>query len=233
MADRPGRSSTWLRGLFGKGRRDVPAPHPGREALTAGGRALWTLAARTVDAIHAVDVPAGGGSDLDGAAHVFGGPARIGFESDARAAVAGAAGAALAGRRAAAFVPGHALPALVPTLASAARRHVPLTVVAAHEPDAVATHAAFHAAATAGVPLFVARDGQHAVDLLTLAIRVAEDSLTPVVVTLDGPSAAWAPASLHLPQPDRLRAWLGHPDDTGRRCPRSARTPRPPPTGPC
>jgi len=214
MAERRPGTSGWLRGLLGGGEPASPPAHPGREALMPGGRAAWTIAASTVEVLHAVEVPQGGAPRFAAVpAHAFGGPVRLVAETDARAAAAGAVGAAVAGRRAAAFVPAEALPGLVPLLRSAARRHVPVTVVAALEPTDRAVHDPFHAAARAGVPVFVARDGQNAVDLLALAVRVAEETLTPVVVGLDGPSAAWGPATLRMPEADFLRSWLGEPGD--------------------
>ncbi len=213
MSERRSGAAGWLRGLLG-GSTAEPPPAPGRATLVAGGRAVWQLATRAADAIHAVDVPFGAGSLPDAPdGNLFDDPVVVVRETDARAAAAAAVGASLAGRRGVAFVPAGSLPGLVPLLRSAARRRAPVTVVAALEPLDRQGHDPFHAACAAGVPVLVAHDPQHAIDLFPLAVRIAEEALTPVVVGLDGPSIAWAPASVRTPENGWLRDWLGAPSD--------------------
>jgi len=133
---------------------------------------------------------------------------------------AAAGGMTLGGLRSTAFVDGSSVEQARAALAAAARRRAPLVVhLAPRGPNA--EHAAYHALAGCGAFLTFAGDPQQAVDLTVAARTVAELSLTPGVVAVDGRETAAAIRDVRLPSEDLLAELVGRPTDE-LECPTAA-----------
>lgn len=205
------------------GVRDAAAVDPGVPGAATGSRAVAVTESLVADA-----AGLGGTWPADGAHRAFhhevhrgeanllerpleatGGPGP-------RAALSAAAGMALSGLRATAFLSAPDLEANLDLLADAAGRQLPLVVHVAQRDggrSAGTGHRAWHAAATTGAVLLHAATVQEAVDLALVARRVAEDALVPVLVGMDAEIATGI-GDLHLPTRATVRRFLGSPDDT-------------------
>ncbi|MDH5491692.1 MAG: 4Fe-4S binding protein, partial [Myxococcales bacterium] len=211
----------WFRHLFGAA-PIAPPPHPGRALLSSGGLAALRIEAMGSDrlAIAASRLePLGlvtegaegetlrlreGGAE---AGALFTAHPLITRQADAPAAFAAAAGACLAGRRAAVFAPSAALESLEGPLRRAATQHLPLVLHILDEGDG-----AWMGANLEAMPvLLVARDAQHSADLTLLCRWLAERVLLPVVLVHEGGGASFAEA--RAPEPALLREFLGAPSD--------------------
>lgn len=206
MSDPRTRLSGWLRGLFG-GSPDGPPPWPGREDLRSGGAAVVETE------VALCEVLAGAGThgypvDEIGT-NAFG---RRVVRSDATGAagcVAAAGGLALTGVRTAGFVTAEALPVVLEPLRAHVARRTPLVLHAAAYDRG---HGGFHAVAGSGALTLFARDAAHAVDLAIAARFVAERTLTPAIVAIDGPETADVRATVSLPETGLLQEFVGPPD---------------------
>ncbi len=136
-----------------------------------------------------------------------------------RGIVAAATGLALAGRRATAFLSGTDIAASQDLLLSAAGKHVPLVLhvgartAAAHGSSPGTGHETVHLGADAGFCVLFAANVQQAVDFTYVARRVAEETLVPVMVVMDGEQTALAAQDVRLLSPAQINALLGAPDD--------------------
>ena len=180
---------------------------------------LWRQTARG-----GFDTPDRDSSDVTNA---FGFPVTARHSDSARAVIASAAGAAMTGSRAAAFLPGDRLAEVHDQLFAAAGRRLPLVIHAAckampRQSRAFGSgHEGYHSIAATGVFLCLARNAQHALDLTLVARRLAELSLTPGVVAMDGPETAGAAQEVSLPTPERVVTFLGR-ADSGMQTPTDA-----------
>jgi len=137
-----------------------------------------------------------------------------------RGAVAGALGLAMGGTRATVFLAAPDLTAAQDLLRLAAGRRLPLVIHLANRAlpgHAIATgsgHEACHLAADSGVFVLFAANVQEAVDLTLIARRVAEETLTPGLVVMDGDQTALAMQEVRLPPADLVTRFLGAPGDS-------------------
>jgi pyruvate-ferredoxin/flavodoxin oxidoreductase len=116
-----------------------------------------------------------------------------------------ATGMALAGLRATAFSSSEELIASHEALRGCAERLVPLVL---HASCGEAGHGAYHAVAESGLFQVFASSGQEALDLSLVARWVAERALLPGLVCTD----LDAVESLHLPDEEMIRNYLGRPE---------------------
>jgi pyruvate-ferredoxin/flavodoxin oxidoreductase len=136
-----------------------------------------------------------------------------------RGIVAAATGLALSGRRATAFLSGTDIAASQDLLISAAGKHVPLVLhvgaraAAAHGSAPGTGHETVHLGADAGFCVFFAANVQQAVDFTYIGRRVAEETLVPAMIVMDGEQTALAAQDVRLVSPAQVNALLGAPDD--------------------
>ncbi len=151
----------------------------------------------------------------DGATNLFGEALSAQTAEGPRGIVAAATGLALAGRRATAFLSGSDIGAAQDLLISAAGKHVPLVLhvgsraAAAHGAALGSGHETIHLAADSGCLLLFAGNVQEAVDYSYIARRVAEESLVPALVVMDGEQTALAVQDVRLPSPAQASEFVG------------------------
>ena len=132
-----------------------------------------------------------------------------------RGIVAAATGLALAGRRATAFLSGTDIAATQDLLISAAGKHAPLVLhvgtraTAAHGAALCSGHESVHLSSDSGFVMLFAANVQEAVDFTYIARCVAEESLVPGMVIMDGEQTALAPQDVRLLSPAQVDALLG------------------------
>ena len=132
-----------------------------------------------------------------------------------RGIVAAATGLALAGRRTTAFVSGTDIAAAQDLLISAAGKHAPLVLhlgtraVPAHGASLGSGHESVHLSADSGFFMLFAANVQEAVDFTYIARRVAEESLVPGMVIMDGEQTALAAQDVRLLSPGQVNSVLG------------------------
>jgi pyruvate-ferredoxin/flavodoxin oxidoreductase len=136
-----------------------------------------------------------------------------------RGIVAAATGLALAGRRATAFLSGTDIAACQDLLMSAAGKHVPLVLhvgaraATAHGSAPGTGHETVHSGADAGFSVLFAANVQEAVDFTYIGRRVAEATLVPIMVVMDGEQTALAAQDVRLLSPAQVNGLLGATDD--------------------
>jgi pyruvate-ferredoxin/flavodoxin oxidoreductase len=136
-----------------------------------------------------------------------------------RGAVASAIGLTLTGRRTTAFLSGQELASTYDLLVNASGRHLPLVIhltnqsLAAHGGVKGSGHEAFHMSADTGCFTLFAANIQEAVDFTFIARRVAEQSLIPGIVVMDGEQTAEAIQDVKLLSPAQVRRYLGPPSE--------------------
>ena len=136
-----------------------------------------------------------------------------------RGALATALGLTMGGTRATSFLSAPDLAAARDLLGSAAGRRLPLVVhlcnraLPGHAIAAGSGHEACHLAADSGAFVLFATNVQEAVDLTLIARRVAEDTLTPGLVVMDGEQTALAMQDVRLPPGELISRFLGLPGD--------------------
>ena len=136
-----------------------------------------------------------------------------------RGALATAIGLALSGVRATAFLSSQDLASAQDLLVTAAGRQVPLVLhlsqraLAGHSAPVGSGHEAYHLSADSGCFLLFAANVQEAVDLTLIARRVAELTLIPGLVAMDGERTALAIQEVRLPPPELVETFLGSPED--------------------
>ena len=132
-----------------------------------------------------------------------------------RGIIAAATGLALAGRRATAFLSGTDIAATQDLLNSAAGKHAPLVLhlgtraMAAHGATLGSGHESVHLSADSGFFMLFAANVQEAVDFTYIARRVAEESLVPGMVIMDGEQTALAAQDVRLLSPAQVNGILG------------------------
>lgn len=137
-----------------------------------------------------------------------------------RGALAEALGLAMGGIRATAFLAAPDLSAAQDLLRLAAGRRLPLVIHLANRAlpgHAIATgsgHEACHLAADSGAFMLFAANVQEAVDLTLIARRVAEETLTPGLVVMDGDHTALSMQEVRLPPAELVTHFLGAPGDS-------------------
>lgn len=135
-------------------------------------------------------------------------------------ALAAAIGLSMSGARATTFLSSPDIMSSQDLLASAVGKHVPLVVhlnnrsLAEHAGALGSDHKAYHVCADSGFFVLQARNVQEAIDFSLIARRVAELTLIPGLVAMDGEQAALAAQEVHLPDPDWVRQFLGDPAES-------------------
>ncbi|MFO7593599.1 MAG: 4Fe-4S binding protein [Pseudomonadota bacterium] len=151
--------------------------------------------------------------------NMFGGLLHTHDAESPRGAVAAATGLAMAGQRATVFLDSQELAAAQDLLVSCAGRHLPLVLhlnnraLAGSGAALGSGHEAVHMSADSGCFTLFASNVQQAVDFSLIARRVAELSLIPGVVTMDGEQTAGAGQEVKLPSPSLVRQFLGNGDE--------------------
>lgn len=136
-----------------------------------------------------------------------------------RGALATAVGLAMGGTRATTFLSAPDLAAASDLLSAAAGRRLPLVVhlcnraLPGHAVAAGSGHEACHLATDSGAFVLFAANVQEAVDLTLIARRVAEETLTPGLVVMDGEQTALAMQEVRLPPGELISRYLGAPGD--------------------
>ncbi|MDH5785392.1 MAG: 4Fe-4S binding protein [Chromatiales bacterium] len=136
-----------------------------------------------------------------------------------RGALAAAIGLAMSGQRATAFLDGQQMAASQELLVNAAGRHLPLVVhltnraLAAQGAALGSAHQALHLSSDSGCFVLHAMNVQQAVDFTLIARRVAEQSLIPGIVVMDGEQTALAAQEVKLPSPKLAKGYLGNSSD--------------------
>jgi len=132
-----------------------------------------------------------------------------------RGMLAAATGLALAGRRATAFLSGPDIAAGQDLLISAAGKHAPFVLhlgtraAAAHGGALGSGHDCVHLSADAGFFVLFAANVQEAVDFTFIGRRVAEETLVPGLVVMDGEQTALAAQDVRLLSAAQVEALLG------------------------
>ena len=152
-----------------------------------------------------------------GSTNLFGETLAADSAEGPRGIVAAATGLALAGRRATAFLSGPDVAATTDLLISAAGKHAPFVLhlgtraAAAHGGASGSGHDTLHLCGDAGFFVLVAENVQQAVDFTFIARRVAEESLVPGLVVMDGEQTALAPQDVRLLSPGQVAGFVGAP----------------------
>lgn len=155
-------------------------------------------------------------SEIDhGNTNLYGEPLAAQTAEGPRGIVAAATGLALAGRRATAFLSGPDIAAAQDLLISAAGKHAPLvlhlgTRAAAAQGGAIGSgHDCVHLSADAGFFVLFASNVQEAIDFTFVSRRVAEETLVPGLVIMDGEQTALAAQDARLLSPAQAATLLG------------------------
>ena len=154
-----------------------------------------------------------------GSPNLFGEPLSAQTAEGPRGVVAAATGLALAGRRATAFLSGTDLGAVQDLLMSAAGKHVPLVLhvgsraAATHGAALGSGHETVHLSADSGFFVLFAANVQEAVDFTFIARRVAEETLVPGLVVMDGEQTALATQDVRLLSPTQVSSFIGSAQD--------------------
>lgn len=150
-----------------------------------------------------------------GATNLFGEALSAQTTEGPRGIIAAATGLALAGRRATAFLSGTDIAAAQDLLISAAGKHVPLVLhvgtraAVAHGAALGSGHETVHLSADSGFFVLFAANVQEAVDFTYIARRVAEESLVPGMVVMDGEQTALAMQDVRLLSPAQVNDFIG------------------------
>lgn len=152
--------------------------------------------------------------------NMFGGLLHSHDAESPRGAIAAATGLAMSGQRATVFLDSQELAAAQDLLTSCAGRHLPLVLhlnnraLAAAGAAVGSGHEAVHMSADSGCFTLFASNVQQAVDFTLIARRVAELSLIPGLVAMDGEQTADAGQDVKLPSPALVREFIGNGDET-------------------
>ncbi len=150
-----------------------------------------------------------------GATNLFGEALSAQTTEGPRGIIAAATGLALAGRRTTAFLSGTDIAAAQDLLISAAGKHIPLVLhvgtraAVAHGAALGSGHETVHLSADSGFFVLFATNVQEAVDFTYIARRVAEESLVPGMVVMDGEQTALAMQDVRLPSPTQVSDFIG------------------------
>ncbi|MBW1879883.1 MAG: hypothetical protein JRJ84_16090, partial [Deltaproteobacteria bacterium] len=209
----------WLRKLFGgSASESPPTTGTGTPAVLPVVQALAALEALACDGIaHRPSTPVSAGiaarllPEPTRALNAFGRPVVEQDGAGAAGTVAVASGMALAGLRATAFLHGEELVEAHHQMHAAASRLAPLVLHAVnrHGDAQSAGHTGYHAVADSGCFQVMAHSGQHALDLTLLARWVAERTMVPGLVAVDGQRIE----DLLLPDEETVRTFLGWPEE--------------------
>lgn len=150
-----------------------------------------------------------------GGVNLFGGSLATHQAEGPRGAVAAAIGLALAGRRVTSFLSGPDISSVQDLLVSAAGRNLPMVLhlsnraLSSHGAALGSGHEAYHLSADSGFFTLFAVNVQEAADFTIIARRVAEQTLTPGLVAMDGELTALSAQDLRLLSPTQVERFIG------------------------
>ncbi len=150
-----------------------------------------------------------------GSGNLFGEALAAQSATGPRGIVAAATGLAMAGRRATAFLSGPDVAAAQDLLVAAAGRHAPLVLhlatraSAAHGATFGSGHDSVHLSGDSGFFMLFASNVQEAIDFTYIGRRVAEETLVPGLVVMDGEQTALAAQDARLLAPAQASRLLG------------------------
>jgi pyruvate-ferredoxin/flavodoxin oxidoreductase len=206
------------------------APYPGTPAVVDGSEAIASVETRISEIACAYPITPSTtmaaifqAAVADGRPNLWGTPLRfIELESE-HSSASSAEGAALAGARATNFTAGQGLILMKEVLYVIAGKRLPLVFhvgARALTSQALNIHAGHDdvmGVADTGWGILFARNAQEAADFTAIARRVAEATETPFFVVQDGFLTTHTMESIHLPEDELLRAFVGDPRDRIRR----------------
>lgn len=137
-----------------------------------------------------------------------------------RGALAAAIGLTLSGQRATAFLDAQEMAAAQDLLVNAAGRRLPLVVhlanraLASQGASLGSGHETLHLSSESGCFMLHAANVQQAVDFTLIARRIAELSLIPGIVVMDGEQTAQAAQEVKLPSPQLAKKFIGASHET-------------------
>ncbi|MCU7798863.1 MAG: hypothetical protein KZQ70_01645 [gamma proteobacterium symbiont of Lucinoma myriamae] len=136
-----------------------------------------------------------------------------------RGALASAIGVTLSGHRSTVFLSAQDLSACQDLLQTAVGRHLPLVIHLDNRLSAMQAtstgsgHDAVHLAMDSGCFVLFASNVQEAVDFTLIARHVAEITLTPALVVIDGIETALAAQDVRLPSAELVKQFIGRADE--------------------
>ncbi|NOQ79733.1 MAG: hypothetical protein GQ546_10075 [Gammaproteobacteria bacterium] len=136
-----------------------------------------------------------------------------------RGALASAMGVTLSGHRSTVFLSAQDLSACQDLLKTAVGRHLPLVIHLDNRLSAMQStstgsgHDALHQAMDSGCFVLFASNVQEAVDFTLIARHVAEITLTPALVVIDGAETALAAQDVRLPSAELVKQFIGRADE--------------------
>ncbi len=209
-----------LRRLFGTARQDT-APFTAQPIVLDGLSAVAAIEALISDAAAlGASYPASAGARAlskrraERAVNSLGQILAAVDADSPRGALATAIGMSMSGRRATAFFSGPDIASAQDLLAQTSNRHLPLVIHLACRASMRTLgsgHEAYMASGDAGLFQLFATNGQEAADFALIARRVAERSLVPGMIAMDGEQTAMASQEVSLPGDEFLRSYIGEP----------------------
>ncbi|RKZ95519.1 MAG: hypothetical protein DRQ43_05350, partial [Gammaproteobacteria bacterium] len=151
--------------------------------------------------------------------NIFGEQLSVQQADSPRGALASAIGVTLSGHRSTVFLSAQDLSACQDLLQTAAGRHLPLVIhldnrLSAMQASSTGSgHDAVHQAMDSGCFVLFASNVQEAVDFTLLARYVAEITLTPALVVIDGAETALAAQDVRLPSAELIKQFIGRADE--------------------
>ncbi|MCW8932696.1 MAG: hypothetical protein OQL19_20975 [Gammaproteobacteria bacterium] len=141
------------------------------------------------------------------------------YADSPRGALASAIGVTLSGHRSTVFLSAHDLSACHDLLQTAVGRRIPLVVHLDNRLSATqgnsqgSSHDVLHQMMDSGCFVLFASNVQEAVDFTLVARQVAELTLTPGLVVIDGMETALSAQNVHLPSAELVKQFIGRADD--------------------
>ncbi len=152
--------------------------------------------------------------------NLFGQPL-LQLESESpRAALSGAMGLVLAGKRSSCSLWSSDLAAAQDLVRRAVGQHLPLVIHTINRAQPLqgeshgGSHQPLHQLRNSGACVLFAQNGQQAIDFTLIAHAVAEQTLVPVIVAMDGDETAFSMQKLQLPSPQLIQQLVGNCSDT-------------------
>ncbi len=141
------------------------------------------------------------------------------YADSPRGALASAIGVSLAGHRSTVFLSAHDIASCQDLLLTAVGRRLPLVIhvdnrLSATQGNSTGSgHEALHQVMDSGCFVLFASNVQEAVDFTLIARHVAELTLTPGIVVIDGTETALAAQDVRLPSAELVQRFIGRADE--------------------
>ncbi len=137
----------------------------------------------------------------------------------ARGALASAIGVTMSGHRSSVFLNAQNIAGCQDLLQLAAGRRLPLVIhlenrlFAKHDNSSGSGHEALHQVLDSGIIVLFAANVQQAVDFTLIARHIAEITMTPAIVVIDGNETALAAQNVRLPGAELIKGFIGRADE--------------------